>query len=433
MSASPESLHVIAHRAGARPRDASDWWGSAIETALAAVAATRHSGAHRELAEAAVDRLVRWQRAGESRPVSADAVALALAARAAATLARRDPQLQAAAVAAVEIMAQRTSDVVPELHIALAAWALDELVSDRDAHPWLALRDRVTRGSAFGVDAALRAYTAGTAAKQFDAAGLVQALITQTPLGPGANDATIVLWLLGVGIDRCARVMGVEEPGLRALIERRASITERLALELDEHVFSAPAVGGFDPDASVDDPRTTYLSPMEALLLDIAVAPAEPDDAWLTYPQAEQLFGERARDARRQTRSERRQTAVAHTLSAALAGGVTALALVLGGAETLVAICWALAVALVGTALAVRRVRPVAVHRVRADAGGAACVTGALCAALNAANQMLHTPLLSDAAGLIAGTVVTTASGVLWVAMTTAADDEGLLDSRGDR
>lgn len=423
MSASPESLHVIAHRAGATPRDASDWWGSAIETALAAVAATRHSGAHREQAEAAVGRLLLWQSAGEPRPVSADAVALALAARAAATLARRDHQLHAAAVAAVDVMARRTSDVVPDLHIALAVWALDDLVSDRDAAPWPALRDRVTRGSAFGVDAAVRAYAAGTAATRFDAAGLVQALITQTPLSPGPNDAAIVLWLLGVGIDRCARAMAADEPGLRALIERRAGITERLALELDERAFSAPLVAGFDPEDSVDDARTTYLSPMEALLLDIAVAPAEPDDAWLTYPQAEQLFGERARDARRQAHSERRRTAVAYALAAVLAGGVVALSFVMAGTEILVAICWALAFTLIGEALAIRYVRPEAAHGVKADAGGVGCITGALCAGLNAANQMLDPPLLSDAAGLIAGTVIATLSGLLWIAMTSRAHE----------
>ena len=248
MSASPESLHLIAHRASAKPRDASDWWGSAIETGLAAVAATCHSGAHREQAEGAVDSLSRWQRGGH---------------------------LLGAAISAVDAIAHRTSHVVPEMHIALAAWALDDLVADRDAAPWPALRDRVTRGSAYGVDAALRSYAACTAAQHFDAGGLVQSLITQTPLSPGPNDATIVLWLLGAGIDRCSQALARDEPGLRALVERRASITERLALELDESTFTAPDVGGFDPDASLDETRTTYLSPMEALLLD-STSPSLP-------------------------------------------------------------------------------------------------------------------------------------------------------------
>lgn len=422
MSASPESLHLIAHRASAKPRDASDWWGSAIETGLAAVAATRHSGAHREQAEGAVDSLSRWQRGGHARPVSADAVALALAARAAATLARRDHHLLGAAISAVDAIAHRTSDVVPEMHIALAAWALDDLITDREAAPWLALRDRVTRGSTYGVDAALRSYTACIAAPHFDAGGLVQALITQTPLSPGPNDATIVLWLLGVGIDRCAQALARDEPGLRALVERRASITERLALELDESAFSAPDVGGFDPDASLDATRTTYLSPMEALLLDIAVAPADPDEAWLTYPQAEQLFGQRAREAGRHTSSERRRTTAALAVGAVLAGGVLGLTLALTATDTLVAACCALAVALGGAGIANRYVRPVAANRALVDASGVACLVGAMCAALNATNQLLDPPLLSDAAGLIAGTVVTTVSGLVWILMTRAGD-----------
>lgn len=374
MSASPESLHLIVHRAGARPRDAADWWGSAIETALAAVAATHHSGAHREQAEGAVDRLLRWHRGGETRPVSADAVALALAARAAATLARRDLELQDAAVDAVDAMARRTSDVVPELHVALAAWAMDELVADRHAAPWVALRERVTRGSAYGVDAALRAYTTSIAAREFDAGALVQALITRTPLSPGPNDAATVLWVLGAGIDRCAQTMSADEPGLRALIARRAAITERLALELDEHTFTAPDVGGFDPDATIDDANSVYLSPMEALLLDIAVAPKQPDEPWLTYPQAERLFGRRARAAHDETSAQRRRTAAALGFAACSAGAAVSLALGLAGVSSIVAVCCGLVVALAGASLAIVYVRPALVTSARADAVGAACI-----------------------------------------------------------
>jgi hypothetical protein len=45
-----------------------------------------------------------------------------------------------------------------------------------------------------------------------------------------------------------------------------------------------------------------------------------------------------------------------------------------------------------------------------------------MCAALNATNQILDRPLLSDAAGLIAGTGITTVSGLLWILMTRAGD-----------
>lgn len=63
-----------------------------------------------------------------------------------------------------------------------------------------------------------------------------------------------------------------------ALVERRAALTERLAVELDEDAFRVPHLDEFDPEADrPPDPTPTYLSPMEALLLDIALGPTDPD------------------------------------------------------------------------------------------------------------------------------------------------------------
>jgi hypothetical protein len=79
-------------------------------------------------------------------------------------------------------------------------------------------------------------------------------------------------------------VDAVDEPGLNALVERRAALTARLAVELDEgRLPHPPHVDEFDPQAErPSDPVPIFLSPMEALLLDIALAPAEPEQAWLT-------------------------------------------------------------------------------------------------------------------------------------------------------
>ena len=98
------------------------------------------------------------------------------------------------------------------------------------------------------------------------------------------------------------------------------------------------------------------------------------------------------------------------------------MSLALTATSTLVAVCWAIAVALGGAGLANRYLRPVAANRALVDASGVACFVGAMCSALNATNLILDPPLLSDAAGLIAGTVVTTASGLLWILMTRAGD-----------
>lgn len=415
MTASPEALHVLAHRAGARQRDGEDWWGSAIETALAGLSATRHPAAHREQAERALDRLERWQRSGEARPVSADAVALAVAARTAAALARSSAALSSAAVASAEHMAGRGTDVVPELHIALVVWALDDLISDREQAPWPAIREWLIRGNVYGMDAALRAYATCVAARQFDAGKLVQAMLAHTPQSPAPSEGSVVLWLLGAAIDRCGRVLSAEEPGLRALVDWRARITERLAVELDENAFREPIVGDFDPEV-VHDHRGSevYLSPMEALLLDVALAPADDEDGWLTYPQAEAMLGRQTALARALAGKERRRFAAALALAALLWGALLGLALVTTGVSTAVAVGWSVAAtfgALTGCAAlgrtAVRRRRLV-------DALGVAAATGALCAALNAVNQMLAKPLLSDAAGVIAGAAIVAVAAVLW-------------------
>lgn len=419
MSASAETLHVLAHRAGAQHRNAEDWWGSGIETALAGLSASRHPPAHREQAERALEAIGRWRRSGQPRPVSADAVALALAARTAATLAHADRGLLDAAVDAVDAMAARGPTVVPELHLALAAWTLDDLVVDRDRAPWPRLRARLERGTVYGVDAALRSYAAAIAARHFDPRALVQELIARVPVSPTVTDGSVVVWLLDAAIDRVTRSMPSDEPGLRALVERRAALTERLATELDEDAFRTPEVGEFDPQASgPDDPVPVYLSPMEALLLDIALAPADAEEAWLSFGQAEALFGRRAAEERVWTAFERRRRAFALAVAGALGGAVVGLGLAVSGAGVAVAIGWGAAVGFAGLAYAIAVVRTATHEHKIAAAAGVAAVTAALCAALNAVNQMLEDPLLSDAAGVIAGAVLTATAALLWAAIS---------------
>lgn len=419
MTASAQSLHVLAHRAGLRHRDGEDWWGSAIETALAAVSASRHPPSQREQADRALDRLDRWFRAGGPRPVSADAVALALAARAAATLARGDRHLLEAAIAAVDTMAERGVEVVPELHVALAVWAIDDLVADRERAPWPALRDRLDRGSVYGLDAALRSYAGAIAGRSFNATGLVQSLIAQAPPSPALTDGSTVLWLLGAAIDRLTRALPAEEPGLRALIDRRAAMTERLAAELDDDAFRTPRLEDLDPEApGTTDPPPVYLSPMEALLLDIALAPDEPEASWLTFDQAEALMGRRARDAQLEAARERRRTALALATAAALAGCLLAVGLLLVHITVAIAVAWGATLGLAGITVATAVAHSVAARRRITGAAGVGAATAALCAGLNAVNQMLAAPLLSDATGLIAGASITSVAAAIWAVLS---------------
>lgn len=421
MSASPEALHLLAHRASARPRDDNDWWGSPIETALAAISATRHPTAHREQAERSLDALERWRRAEEPRPVSADAVALALAARAAAALARREANLTAAALAAVAHMADRTPEVVPELHIALSCWALDDVAPDRDEAPWPALRARLFAGNTYGLDQALRAYGQTIAARQFDAAQLVQRLVTQVPTSPGPTDSAVVLWLLEIAIDRCARALHEDEPGLRALIEWRANITERLALELDDSAFRPPSSDHFDPEDLGASARPVHISSMEALLLDIALAPTHPEAPWLTYPEAKELLGEEARQAEHAAQHARCQTVWAMIAIALLAGAAVGSAFVLGHARERIAVGWGLTLTLVVLIATLGLARRVLDTVALLDALGLAAATAALAVAVTTVNQMLAHPLFSDPAGLIGGALLTVLAPVVWIASTARA------------
>jgi hypothetical protein len=427
MTAAPDVLHLLAHRSGLRQRAREDWWGSPIETALAGLSATRHPPAQREQSEQALTGLQRWQRSGAPRPVSADAVALALAASIAAALARSDPELRQAAIEAVEAMARRHQEIVPELHVALAVWALDSVVPDRQARPWPALRDRLARGSVYGFDAALRAYAATVAAPQLDAAALVQSLLTLTPLSPELSDGSTVLWLLAVALDHCTASLPASDSGLRALLDRRTSITGRLAVELDADAFRPPNVPDFDP---TEDRATVaglapaaYLSSVEALMLDIALAPADDEDAWLTLPQAEALLGRRARDAQRLARAARVQTAMAVEFLAMPLGAALCFGLVLAGSSWRVAITFGLSLTLIVATIGVAIVHRTLGRRPFSSAAGAAFVTGSLCAALNAVNDLLTTPLLSDAAGVITGAAVVSVAAVLW-ALLAGRDTE---------
>lgn len=62
---------------------------------------------------------------------------------------------------------------------------------------------------------------------------------------------------------------------------------------------------------------------MEALLLDIELAPPHPEAPWLTYPEAKELLGEEARQATLQAQRARRHTVWAVIAIALLAGATT--------------------------------------------------------------------------------------------------------------
>jgi hypothetical protein len=419
--ASPELLHTIVHRAALRPRNEDDWWGNPIDSALAAVALARHQRAFRPDAVRAVARLERWWSGGEMTPVSANVATLALTARAKAELQQTDPVLTAAAAEAVDGLAKRDPSVSPELHLALCVWALERLVPDRDKAPWPELRQRFGRSQGFGVDQPIRRYCAALASAPFDAAGLTQALLGEIGSSPSPTDSVVLIWLLTATLERVTEALPETDSGLRVLIEQRTGLVERLAGEIDEQTFVEPTIGEFDPNAVEEQRSLLFLSPMEALLLDLSLATREAETPWLTFAEADALFGARALEAETQLATTRaslfQRIAVLGFSLALLVGAIVALAAVDAGVAGWVAVNAGLAAgaaaAFVGafTFAHVRSTRPF-------DAIG--YFTGALAviAAIDAWNQSRAHPFLPDALGVTVAVIIPLAVVVAWAIVT---------------
>lgn len=403
MNASPTALHLLAHQAQLRARTSNDWWDNPLDTALAAVSASRHPPAFRGDGELAVTRLRRWQGDGEPRRVSADATAVVLTAAAATSLGLRAHGLDAAAVEAAEQLASRSRDAAPLLHVALTVWGMDTVVPDRTQRPWPALRAHLQQApSAQGRDEALLALSTALSAAVLDGATLVQELLARVPGSPSLEDGAILLWILTAAIERVARALPATDTGLRALSDRRAEMAERLAQELDAAAFVAPQVDDFDPDEPGPAAMEIYLSPLEALLLDLSLASGEREQPWLRFEEAQELFGGRERDARR---TLARRTAALASITAALAGALLASALVAHDVRCAVAVAAAVALASVGwsaaaTVLVRWRNTPAAIALLTFG------LTLMVTALLDLANELIHPHPLADATGVIVGIIV---------------------------
>lgn len=423
--AAADRLHVLAHNAATAGRNVDDWWGSPVDTALAAVALARHSRAYRDDAERTLERLLRWVRDEQPRRISADVTALALTARAAADLQRSDPTLTNAAADAVADLATRDRATVPELHLALCIWALDDLVPDRGDRPWPTLQARGERPRLGGVDEPLARYIAAVAASPFDADRLVQDLIGEIGSAPGVSETSLLLWLITAAAERLARDLPGDDNALQVLVRQRAELVDRLSGEVDQQTFVEPTMADFGDDGPDDLRVIRFLSRFEALLLDIALAPRDGATPWLTFDEAASLFGARERDARRELASSRRRLldlVAAVTSVLAFVGGL-ALWLGLDVLDVKTRVAYSLAVALTCgvltlAAVALRRGRPNAL----VDALGPMFALFALLAGLNAINQHMRKPLVDDAAGLIIGAAIVVVATVIWQLFTHLTD-----------
>jgi hypothetical protein len=403
MSASPNNLHLLAHQAQLRARTTNDWWDSPLGVALAAVSTSRHPPAFRNAGELAVTRLRRWLADGEPRRVSADATAVALTAAAAANLGLRSHSLDNAAILAAEDLATRSREAAPPLHVALAVWALDTVAPDRRQSPWPALRGHLAHGNTGkGRDEALLVLAAALSAPVLDGGALVQSLLAQVPGSPSLEDGAILLWVLTVAIERISQSLPPTDSGLRALVDRRAEMAERLAQEIDAAAFVAPEVADFDPSGHHTTAAEIYLSPLEALLLDLSLASGQREEPWLRFEEAEELFGRKEREAIRTL--ARRSAALLSTI-AVTAGALLSAVLLANSARAVVAVPAGIALAsFVASIAAVVLVRSQDTPlRVALLTFGVTLIFTAL---LDVGNEIVHPHPLPDAAGVIIGLIV---------------------------
>jgi hypothetical protein len=411
------NLHLVAHRASAHARTVEDWWGSSLETALAAVALARHPSVYREEAKEALERMLRWRRDEGPRRTSEDAAALALTARAAADLQRSHRDLVEGAASAVEDLARRDRALVPLLHLALCVWALDRLIPDREQRPWPSLKSRFDVSRAPGIDQAIRRYGIALSSQPFDANALVQDLLAEVRSSPGPSESCLLLWILTIANERLVESLPATDNALGLLLRYRAELGERLAGEIDDSTFIEPSFADVT-DGQREHKAVTYLSTFEAVILDVALASDNEAEPWVTFSEAKSLFGEREAQAARKlqrTRQDLQRRMALLLLALGLTTGSTAwlAATRLGGEETM-AVSVGLAVA-----AAIGAFSAVVWHRANpsnplSESLGLFSILLSLLMAINAVNQGVRRPFLPDAFGFVAGALLAAAATALW-------------------
>jgi hypothetical protein len=386
--AAATALHLEVHKVFGASKDADGWYGSPLETALAAVALSAHGPAYREDAVRALDSTLRWWRGGHFANTSDDAAALALGALAASNLQRSIPSLVAKAGESVGRIASRKASFIPDLHLALSAWALDRLILDRASGPWPQLLGRFQIGTSGGVDTLIREYGKAVASSEFDGRLLLQRLLAAVVSAPSSSDAAVLMWILTLSIERLAPSMSEEDPEMKILLRQRTELVERL-------LANEPDAGAV-VDEDEGAPRAK-LSPLEAFLIDIAL-PQMDSPPFLTASEAKAWFGQKWR----------RERATTSVLVVAL-GGISATGLVLQAEEIGysigIAVSAGVAIASAAVFAAIRMWLPAGGSRVwRSAAVFFATLT--LLGLASTVNQSLEKPFLKDFPSLVVGIVI---------------------------
>ena len=283
-------LHNRAQAAVRAQRDLDGWWGAPMETALVAVADAQHARGSQTMAVPAYEQLLAWLDEETPRALGDDAAAVALTARAGHELRRGSGELTAEAAALVAQTCRNTERELAPLHVALSAWALDPLITNRASEPWEPMREAMPRFSRRGLNDALVRFAAALADPTHPA-------MDHRLADAGTEDRTeecILLWLLYAAIRREADHGRAESEETRPLLRRRSELLEHLCAALADQPLTPAPVPDFDPFAD-PEAETEGLQLFDAIMLDFALSGERPHEDLITLDEAERMKQEDAK------------------------------------------------------------------------------------------------------------------------------------------
>jgi hypothetical protein len=283
-------LHNRAHAAVRAQRDVDGWWGAPMETALVAVADAQHARGSQNMARLAYERLLEWLDEETPRALGDDAAAVALTARTARELRGGSAELTTQAAALVAQTCSNTERELAPLHVALAAWALDPLITDRAAEPWEQMREAMPRFSRRGLNDALVRFAETLADATHPAMDhrLADASTTDR------TEECILLWLLFAAIRIEADRGRADSEETRPLLRRRAELLDYLCAALAGLPLTPAPVPDFDPFTD-PEAETEGLQLFEAIMLDFALSGERPHEDLITLDEHERLDADRAK------------------------------------------------------------------------------------------------------------------------------------------
>ncbi len=330
-----QELHRRAHAAVHAQRDGDGWWVAPMETALVAVADSQHSPGTRTMAENAYEQLLAWLEKDGPRPLGDDAAAVAMTAKAARELHGGKASLTAQAASLVTLACERSEHLAP-LHVALAAWALDPLISDRRAHPWDAMREALRRFSRQGVNEALVLFSEALADERRPA---VERRVADAP-AVDRTEQCIMVWLLTAAVEvQMERGFGGEED-LGPFLQRRTELLDHLVAAVADEVLVPAAVADYNPFGQAEE-EAGGLHLFEAVMLDLALSGELNAQKLITLREAGR------RDAASASRRQRTYAGVTALATFVVAGMAVAIA-VLAHANTHLWVGSALSLAMLG-------------------------------------------------------------------------------------